>query len=416
MRGVEMLLRAVCCVGLVFLGCVDRGTSASAQATSGARGELGDGGVSSFYRYNDVLPSTPGTLLRQEPLSPDLSLDGAAESLRLLYSSTEGLNGKEAIAVSAGLFLPHGDPPESGWPLLLWSHGTVGIADVCAPSWTGYVKFHQEHLNGWLQEGYAIVASDYQGLGTKGTHPYLATRPAAFSNLDAVRSVQSADFPVSAEFVVLGQSQGAGAALATAGYAKDYAPELRLLGVVATGVPYFTPEALVAVQEARPRDRVDPMLGYNFLALSLVEELDPSFDASDYVFEEVLPTARAVQRVCNRQMRSKIQELGLTYETTFKKSPPLEIGFAKMQFPTVSLSIPVFVGVGSIDRDTPPRMQARFVKAACDAGSTVAAHVYEGYDHLRVLNRSRSDSAPFVEALFSAAELPGNCDDLPFAN
>ncbi|MCP5060107.1 MAG: hypothetical protein GY937_25675 [bacterium] len=61
----------------------------------------------------------------------------------------------------------------------------------------------------WLESGYAFVASDYQGLGTKGTHPYLATRPAAFSNLDAIRAVKAADLPLSDEVVIAGQSQGA---------------------------------------------------------------------------------------------------------------------------------------------------------------------------------------------------------------
>ena len=150
------------------------------------------------------------------------------------------------------------------------------------------------------------------------------------------------------------------------------------------------------------------------LVLTLVEQLDSSFDASDYVYETALPTVRAVQSVCNRNMRTKIQELGLTYNGTFKKSPPLQQGFEKMQYPTLALSVPVFVGTGSIDRDTPPRMQARLVEAACEAGSNVSAHLYEGYDHLTVLNHSMADSMPFVAAAFGGAEIGGNCDSLPF--
>ncbi|MCP5060108.1 MAG: hypothetical protein GY937_25680 [bacterium] len=202
----------------------------------------------------------------------------------------------------------------------------------------------------------------------------------------------------------------------TAVYSASYAPEIRLRGVVATGVPYFTPEALVAVQEARPRDVVDPMLGYNFLVLSLVEHLDPSFDASDYVYEGVLPTARTVQGVCNLDIRAKIQDLGLTNDSTFKTPPPLQKGFEQMQFPTLEFSVPIFVGTGWVDRDTPPRMQARFVDAAFEAGSNVSAHLYEGYDHLTVLNHSMADSIPFVAAAFSCDEIPGNCDKLPFEN
>ena len=35
------------------------------------------------------------------------------------------------------------------------------------------------------------MASDYQGLGTPGGHPYLATKPAAYSVLDSIRAVQA---------------------------------------------------------------------------------------------------------------------------------------------------------------------------------------------------------------------------------
>lgn len=399
----------------LFVLAACAGSPAQNDTELDPRYTLGDGGVSAFYDYSDEIPA-PGTLLRQEALNPEQTVPNAAGSTRLLYSSSDGLADGGSIVVSGALFLPAGDPPEGGWPLLLWSHGTVGIADKCAPTWTGYVPFHQEHLSEWLSEGYAIVASDYQGLGTQGTHPYLATRPAAFSNLDVIRAVQSADFPVSDRVVLAGQSQGAGAAIATAGYAPDYAPELDIRAVVATGVPFFTPDALLAVQAARPNDQVDPMLGYNFLALTLIEQIDPEFRVEDYVSEQALPLARGVTEICNRDMRAKITEAGLTYNKTFTTPPtePLRQAFERMQFPSLQLPVPVFVGVGSDDRDTPPRMQAGFVKAACAAGSSIEAHFFEGFDHLTVLNHSQSKSKPFVARAFADDPPDGNCDALPF--
>ncbi|MFN3211741.1 MAG: lipase family protein [Henriciella sp.] len=402
-----------------FLGFLAAGCAMSLGPRDAAdldpRFTLGDGGVSDFYTFSDEIPA-PGQLLRQETLNAEQRVPNAAKAIRLLYSSSDGLAGTGALVVSGALFFPEGEPPEGGWPLLLWSHGTVGIADKCAPTWTGYVPFHDEHLSEWLNEGYAIVASDYQGLGTKGTHPYLATRPAAYSNLDVIRAVQSADFPVSDHVVLAGQSQGAGAAIATAGYAPTYAPEIDIRAVIATGVPFFTPDALLAVQAARPNDVVDPMLGYNFLALTLIEQIDPNFAVEDYVSEQALPLARAVTEICNRDMRAKITEAGLTYDKTFTTAPtePLRQAFERMQFPSLQLSVPVFVGVGSDDRDTPPRMQSGFVKAACAAGSAIEAHLFDGFDHLTVLNHSQTKSKAFASAAFSGDTIAGNCDALPF--
>lgn len=373
---------------------------------------VGDGGVSSFYRYDLSLPAESGVLLRQALLPAHQSLPGAAVNIRLLYTSTDGIGDTGKNIVSGSLFLPPGDAPEGGWPIILWSHGTVGVADTCAPSWTGYVPFHRAHLQQWLKQGYAIVASDYQGLGTPGTHPYLATRPAAMSNLDIIRAVQSADFPLSDRVVVAGQSQGAGAAIATAGFAETYAPEIELRAVVTTGVPYFSPAALTALRRARPRDVVDPKLGYSFLVLTLLELADPTFDAAAHVRPERLSLVRSVAEICNRDMRRKIAELALTYNDVFEDSAAAQIAkaYRHMGFPTLALTVPLFVGTGLADVDTPPQMQARLVEAACAAGTQVAAHRYPDHDHLSVLNHSLKDSVPFVAAAFSDATILGNCD------
>lgn len=376
----------------------------------------GEGGVSAFYTYNAPLPDKPGVLLRQEPLTKKQSVPGAASNTRLLYTSTDGIDGTTVIPVSGSLFLPEDSPPEGGWPLVLWSHGTVGIADRCAPTWTGYRAFHQEYLKQWLDQGYAIVASDYQGLGTAGTHPYLATQPAAYSNLDVIRAVQSADFPVSDKVVLIGQSQGAAAAFATAGHASDYASELDIRGVVATGIPFFSPEALAVLIENRPRDVVDPMLGYTFTALTLIEQIDPNFQFFDYISDAAMPVFKAVEDTCYQQIKPLIVERALTYNMSFKASPtePLKIAFAQMGYPRFDLPVPTFIGSGVDDRDTPLRMQAGLVKKACAAGSPLQSNIYPGHDHLTVLNHSTVDSIPFVKAAFDGKPIRGNCDALPF--
>ena len=57
------------------------------------------------------------------------------------------------------------------------------MADICAPSWVGYSTRVEAFLNAWLARGFAIAATDYQGLGTPGPHPYMAVRPGAYGVL-----------------------------------------------------------------------------------------------------------------------------------------------------------------------------------------------------------------------------------------
>ncbi len=377
---------------------------------------LGDSYIGEFYEADDVSSKAPGVLLRQESLDEHQSLNRAAENIRLLYTSTEGLFAEDPVAVSGALFIPRGIAPEGGWPLLGWAHGTVGIADICSPSWNGRQQRDETYLNHWLANGYAIVASDYQGLGTKGTHPYLATRPAAYSNLDIIRAVQKAGFPVSDTVVMIGQSQGAAAAIATVGHAPEYAPELKIRGVVATGAPFFSAEGIAAIQETRPKDVVDPRLGYNFLALSMLGLIDPEFVLEDYISAEVLPVAMAVSDTCYVDMKKLVKRELVTYNKAFKKSPVkvLTKAFERMEYPTLKLASPAFFGIGGKDINTPPRMQQALVTRACAQGSRVRAHYYPTATHGSIVNGSTEESSQFIASVFAGDEILGNCNDLPF--
>ena len=77
-----------------------------------------DGGVSAFYRWDGTIPTTPGVLLQQEAMPAALVLPNAAQGIRILYSSTDGDDGKTANYVSGDLQLPKGTPPAGGWPVI----------------------------------------------------------------------------------------------------------------------------------------------------------------------------------------------------------------------------------------------------------------------------------------------------------
>jgi pimeloyl-ACP methyl ester carboxylesterase len=380
-----------------------------------AGGLTGDGGVSAFYAPEAKIPDQPGTLIRSEPLEAQQSLANAGRNVRILYSSTDGLNGKDSVAVSGALYIPKGNPPPGGWPLLAWAHGTVGVADVCAPSWAGRGGRDTTYLNFWLAKGYAVVASDYQGLGTPGGHPYLATTPVAYSILDSIRAAQSGGFGLSGDVVIIGQSQGGGAAFATAGHAPRYAPELRIKGTVATGTPYFSPEGQIALQAARPRDKVDPLLAYNFFALSLLEQMDPSFRPADYLSTAALPVAMSITTGCMGQIAQAVNTAGLTYDTTFTRDPAERMlsGYELMGYPTLNVPTPVFMGAGGKDRDVPPAMQLGLATDACRAGSRIEAHIYPDADHSGAVNGSTAESSVFIARAFAGEKIAGNCAALP---
>jgi pimeloyl-ACP methyl ester carboxylesterase len=191
---------------------------------------------SSFY-VPDVhsIEGKPGTLIRSEAMS--FAPEGT-RAYRILYRSI-GLRG-ETIAVSGILIIPRTGNDELR-PVVAWAHPTTGVSTSCAPSLRNSVYRQIQGLNRMLDNGFAVVATDYPGLGGPGVHPYLVGDSEGRAVLDSVRAAdqvlgEGATDKVSPErrrFAVWGHSQGGQAALYAGLLAPFYSPDLDLAGVAA---------------------------------------------------------------------------------------------------------------------------------------------------------------------------------------
>lgn len=380
-----------------------------ATSANAAPDRLTGAPASPFYAWTTKVPA-PGALLRSEDLPPALGLENAAKSQRILYSSTDGIDDKTPIAVSGALFVPKGEPPAGGWPLVAWAHGTVGAAAACAPSFRGRSERDIKYLNSWLSAGFAIVAADYQGLGPAGGHPYLATRPEAYGVLDSVRAVRGRP-EIGKEVIVVGQSQGAQAAFATAAFQPAYAPDVKIAATVATGLPYFSKQTMAALARATVTDKVLPTLSYTFLLIQLAELTQPGFDPKPYLTEKGLAVYEMGAKSCLADIEDAIEKDGVSAKVAFAMDPApiVQELFPLIAYPTLRLQQPLFVGTGMLDHDVPPVMQTALVLDACLSGSHVTWRRYVGLDHSGTVNPSLADSLPFVRDLLAGKPVPEGC-------
>ena len=202
------------------------------RAASAAEGQA----VSTGWR--PLLRACLASVIRTEEMAADRLPTSAARGIRILYSSTSGVGDPVPIFVSGQLLLPKPAAPAGGWPVVAWEHGTTGIAAVCAPSLRGWSSRDRAYSNHWLDEGFAVVATDYQGLGTPGPHPYLHVQTGRLQRPGRRPSGVASTFGdmLRNQIVLVGQSQGSGAALGAAWLAPRYSPELHIIGAVATGL------------------------------------------------------------------------------------------------------------------------------------------------------------------------------------
>ena len=154
---------------------------------------------------------------------------------RISYHSQDQVN--RALVV-----IPKRDMPAGGFPLFVYNHGTVGIADHCAPSdhpessFTPYLFPTSE-----MARRYITILPDYDGYHNAIPHQYFSSERAAMSVLDAIRAVKALippgnnyGFSVDPNRIVMaGYSQGGHVSLGVLQIQAAYAPELPIALLVA---------------------------------------------------------------------------------------------------------------------------------------------------------------------------------------
>src|SRR3954468_17348128 len=280
----------------------------------------GDRVLSPFYAWSGALPAKPGVMLRSEAMAPQPEFTAAATQQRILYTSTDARWNSGVLPVSGTLYLPKGEPPAGGWPLVAWGHGTLGVADVCAPSWTMPRPRDATYMNRWLEQGFAVVATDYQGLGGPGPHPYLFWEAEGRSILDSARAALAAHpGRIANALVITGQSQGSSSSIGASRIAASYAPELQLRATIATGVAPTFPDGPYKAPESAP----NPNGPTRFTMLRLVGGGLPDGGpaAQNVVTEKGRPQLQIARETCVDDMRGYEQQNGLNMGNAFVPAP-----------------------------------------------------------------------------------------------
>lgn len=172
----------------------------------------------------------PGRLISYEAIA---AAPAGAASWRIRYETRdhEGRPVESTGTVTAPIA---GDGPRD---VVAWAHGTVGIAESCAPSAREKPLARIPGVEAMLARGWVVIATDYPGLGTPGPHGYMVGSAAANAMLDSVRAARAlSEAKAGNRFAFWGHSQG-GHAVLWASAAATTAPDLQLVGTVAASPP-----------------------------------------------------------------------------------------------------------------------------------------------------------------------------------
>ena len=348
-----------------------------------------------FYTPPTTVPAEPGALLRAEPLSGGIPED--ANAWRILYTTTNH-DGSPAVA-SGSVVVPkvRGNEP---LPVISIAHGTKGIIPRCAPTLSQLPLSDgpAAALSELVSQGWAGVTSDYVGLGTEGPHPYLVGQAEGRNVLDAYRAASALEeITLRKDTLLWGHSQGGHGALYSAAIAKEYAPEIGILGVAALAPATNLVDLALGVKDSAAGKVVSSYIEGSW------NEVFPELNVDSMITPGYVSAVERIGELCfdGRDALSAVISGTQLFDAVIPESAINGPLGDKLRENSVNMPIevPLFVGQGLSDQLVLPAMQQDWVAERCAAGQTMEYREYAGRDHMPLVE----DDSPLIDDLVSWA-------------
>lgn len=358
-----------------------------------------------------------------------------ASAIKVMTYLMPNVQGKTVKATALVMF-PKTAKPANGWPVVVWSHGTTGVGDSCAPSNNELNVRFEILAKSLLQEGYVIVAPDYEGLGTPGIHPYLNLKSEANSATFAVKAVHekySKEF--SKSWMSIGQSQGGHSSLGIAELSNN---DPNFKGAVATApasslgyiITQVAPVAIAQLEQAEKlnlypkgtaRAVYSELLAYAAYTAVGIRAYDTQFNLSE-IFEsdskliaEKAEGTTGENGLCldplMNEFSAKIEEFTVQNPTkSVLDYPGLKVGFENNsvikkfltdnQPATKKFDKPIYVVQGKLDTAVPYQVTEALVKQSNDVLGTnpkIILDLVDGATHTLAIVQKNAEVVAFVK-------------------
>ena len=391
-RSVRLLILTVSATALLLPG-------ASLAQASALKAPLGD----AFYTASakQIKAGKPGSVIWSREVKKTangrVALPSASKTILVLYRSLDP-KGKP-IAVSGTIDLPKGKAPKGGFKSISWAHGTVGAADVCAPSRNvaggpadDYITFTNGRGDGWLKAGYAVVRTDYPGLGTPGPHPYLIGASEGRSVVEIMLAAHQLYPKLSKDYLIGGHSQGGQASVFAASLAPKLAPKLNLKGVFS-----YAPASHLYEQGNAVSSLGDDFKGLTALAVMILYSAarESGVDPSTLVTAEIAALLPKIEEVCSAQLQGDDIFGNIAPKDVLKPgATTASIDAAlKAMNPNVKIKAPVLIAQGLGDTTVFPSFTEALVNELRTSGNKVTYETFPALTHSGVVTDPAAGAA-----------------------
>jgi hypothetical protein len=394
-------------LALAVLLALTMAATASAAPVEGPTGEA-------FYTPPSSTPAgSAGELVWYRPATVNLQVPlPANKAWTVLYQST-GQRGEPDFVTGTVIV------PSSKWsgkgsrPVVTVGIGTQGIASKCAPSKQviNGTEYDGSAIIDSLKAGYAVDLTDYQGYTNGAIPTYTAGKAEGQAVLDIVRAgrqVPGSGLTESDPTYAWGYSQG-GQAVGWAGELQSsYAPNVKLSGIVAGGVPAnleefgaFSGQSVgsgLAIISAIGLESAYPELKLGTLNATGEKAVGEALSQCAVQLIETLRGANFQEFTTEHKSLEELEKS----EPNFKKA------LEEQSLDNKPVSAPVYHFHGLEDEFVPVSQDVNLHYHWCSLGVTDDFQLYSG-DHLFTDPLGAPDSIKWIEERVAGKAAPSTC-------
>jgi hypothetical protein len=353
--------------------------------------------LTKFYDVPEPFPSgQPGELIRSEPFY-DYLLPYTISAVRFLYHSRS--SPQKDVAASGVVLLPRRTPPPGGWPIIAWAHDLTGSARQCAPSLLKTVN-EGPLLSMYVGLGYAVVASDYAGLGTNFPYAVLDVPSNAQDVINSVAAARAALPQLGSKWLVAGYAHGSRVAVGVAealpkNSNKEFLGAIGMLGV-ANPPEFYEPLA-----------QTSSYLMLIFLAQGVKNQY-PEFRLDDMLTGKGMALYKILGDSCEAPSE-QVPDSNELAKPGWQNNPYIKDFFSRNALGRKPAFNPVLLISGEAAGDVPASLTAALVGRLCQQKDHVLFVNYPGLNPSAVLGNSVGEQVSWIRARFSGQPAPSNC-------
>jgi pimeloyl-ACP methyl ester carboxylesterase len=250
----------------------------------------------------------------------------------------------------------------------------------------------------YVNLGYAIVATDYTGLGTHFRNAFLDAQSNATDVIGSVSAARAAMPQLGARWIVMGEGEGSLAAVAIAEKQNEI-HDAGYLGSIAIS-------GLTDAKEVFARSAQGPAIGmFTFLAYG-IKTVYPQFQVTDMLTEKAVALYQQIQQNCGETAVAQLPAAE-TLRPGWDNNEFVKQYFVRNTLGQTKAHGAILVISADVDRTVP--VAAPLIARMCKQGDRVQWERYPNLEPGRVIGDSARDQITWIEARFAGRPAPANC-------